>query len=66
MVEPTATTAPVEVKVKKGKKSLVDRESGQFLYSKQLQDWTEAQDWTKIMRFCGASKLYFKSVTIYR
>ena len=43
MVEATATIAPTEVKTtKKGKKSLVDRESGQFLYTKQLQDWTEA------------------------
>jgi len=43
MVEATATTAPAEVKTtKKGKKSQIDRESGQYLYSKQLQDWTEA------------------------
>jgi len=36
MVEPTAatTTAPPEGKNKKAKKSLVDRESGQYLYSK--------------------------------
>jgi hypothetical protein len=54
MVEPTAH----EVKTtKKGKKSSIDRESGQYLYVKQLQDWTESQDWQKIMRFCGASKL---------
>jgi hypothetical protein len=43
MVEATVTAAPAEVKTtKKGKKSLVDKESGQYLYNKQLQDWTEA------------------------
>ena len=45
MVEATVaptTTAPAEVKTKKAKKSLVDRESGQYLYTKQLQEWTEA------------------------
>ena len=59
--QPPVQAAPDK---KRKKKNLVDKESGTYLYNKQLQEWVEHQEWQKITRFCGSSKCEIHSLTV--